>query len=118
MNEITERWEKTGLLEGFDDFNKNECASSLQNVAKLLTGELNGYRKEVDSKTDEGFFDETILLIVRRLYDECPEKVSSTSLKWVVEDFGEFAKKHHLLYKDLNNHISMDGAAELVAVYM
>ena len=120
MSELTEKWEKTGLLEGIeDDFTKNECAVSLDATARLLVGEMNEYRKEVDKKMEiEGFLAATILPIVRRVYNEYPEKSASVSLRWLIEDFGEFAKKNSKLLEDLNSYIAMDGEAELVALYM
>ena len=120
MNELTEKWEKTGLLEGIeDDSIKNKCAASLDATAYLLIGEMDEYRKEVDKKMEiKGFLAGTILPIVRRIYNEYPEKSTSVSLKWLIKDFGEFAKKNCLLLKDLNSYIAAYGEAELVALYM
>lgn len=122
-NEITERWEKTRLLDELDDFSKNECAVSLQEAADLLVGEMNEYMKEVDKAIGrDGYFAGSILPIVRRLYGEdeegCPEKMPSLSLKWLFEDFGEYIKGNVQLFNDLNTHIALDAESEIILGYM
>ena len=68
MNEMAEKWEKTGLLEGLDEFNKNECANSLENLVDLILGRKKKYMLAVDKVYGEGFFSGCIIPIVRRLY--------------------------------------------------
>ena len=120
-NELVERWEKTGLLDKMDDFNKSECATSLQECADLLTGQRNVYMKEIDSAIGEnGFFAGHILPIVRRIYEteEGAAKAPSLSMEWLMEDFGEYSKRMYHIYKDLDNYHEVDGGAEFVQAYM
>jgi hypothetical protein len=123
-NEIVERWEKTGLLEGLDGTNKSECATSLQKCAELLIGEKNEYMKQIDEAVEgegsEGFYAGYILPIMRRIYDDKSEapKARSKPLEWLMEDFGEYAKRMYHVYKDLEKYHEVDGAAEFVHGYM
>lgn len=119
--ELVEHWERTGLLEKLDDFNKSECAISLQECADLLTGKKNDYMKEVDKAIGaDGFYAGCILPIVRRIYETetGAAKAPSLSMEWLMEDFGEYAKRNYQLIKDLNSTPAYDGEAEFVQAYM
>ena len=123
MNEITKKWEKTGLLQELDDFNKNKCAFSLEEAAQLLIGEMKEYIKEIDKeycKGGDGFFAGTVLPIVRRMYDNdvLQEKAPSVDIKWLILDYYEYCKNNRLLFNDLNSYIAMDGEAEFVCLYV
>ncbi len=123
MNELTEKWEKTGLLAELDDFNKDECAASLEETGNLLMGEMNDYMEEVDKAIgEEGYLAGTIIPVVRRLYgsdeESCPEKMPTLSLKWLMEDFGEYTKKMYHTYKELEARHNVDGEAELILMYI
>ena len=121
-NGLTEKWEKTGLLDQLDDFNKNECAVSLNTAVDLLLGEMKSYVDSVDKIYYEGYFAGTILPIIRRLYDDdigCPEKMPKISMKWLFEDWGSYAIKNHPLYEDLRkaSYIALDAEAEYMCDY-
>ena len=120
MNEMAEKWEKTGLLEGLDEFNKNECANSLENLVDLILGRKKKYMLAVDKVYGEGFFSGCIIPIVRRLYEteESAAKAPSLSLEWLIEDFAEYCIKKRQLFLELNSYIVMDGEAELVCLYV
>ena len=115
-NEITTKWDKTGLLDGLDDFNKNECAVSLEKAASLLTGEMRNHTREIDKiYDDDGFFVGSVLPIIRRLYSEgegMPEKAPSLDIRVVMKDYYIFCLSNWPLYKDLTSY---DIAGDVVA---
>ena len=120
-SELVERWERTGLLAELDDFNKSECATSLQECADLLIGKKNDYMHEIDKAIGtEGFYAGCILPVVRRIYEteEGAAKAPKLSMEWLMEDFGEYAKRMYHIYKGLEEHHAVDGEAEFVLAYM
>lgn len=119
MNEQAEKWEKSGLLEGLDEFNKNECANSLENLVEILLGRKKEYMLAVDKVYGKGFFAGVIIPIVRCLYEteESAAKAPFVSLEWLIEDFAGHCIKNRQLFLALNSYISLDGEAEFVRMY-
>ena len=120
-DEITQRWEKTHLLDGLDGDVKIKCAYKLEECVNFLTGNMNTYMTEINNCIGvDGFFAGYILPIVRRMFseDECPDKAFDVDLKWLFQDFGEFSKKQYKNAMDLEKNHSVDGGAEFVNLYM
>ena len=120
-NELVERWERTGLLMELDEAHKNKCATSLQECADLLVGKKNAYMHAIDDAIGtNGFFAGCILPVVRRLYEteEGAVKAPNLSMEWLMEDFGEYAKRMYHIYKGLEEHHDVDGEAEFIQAYM
>lgn len=120
-DQITNKWEKTGLLEGLDEFNKSECAASLEDAALFLMNDLNKYCKEIDKIYDsDGFFAGSVLPIIRRLYNEdegFPEKMSSFNMRDLIDDFYKFCLFKYELYKNMCSALE-DGNAEFIQIYV
>ena len=118
QKEITERWDQTGLLDQLDDFNKNECANSLESAVEYLLGDMEEYVKNIDKTYGEGFFAGTILPIIRRLYDN--GGCLKTPMKLLFEDYGEYLIKNRPLFEDLvkASCIALDGEAEFINNYV
>lgn len=121
-NEITTKWEKTGLLEGLDELNKNECVASLETAFCLLSEDSNGCSKEIDEKyNEEGFFPGMLLPIIRRLYNRdegIPEKMPTFNIQELMNEFYMFCLLNHQLYYDLNSTTACDGPAEFVQLFI
>ena len=119
-SEQVERWEQTGLLEGLDDFNKNECANSLQNLVDFILGSKKEQMDAVDKIYGQGFFSGVVIPIVRRLYEteESAAKAPFVNLEWLIDDFAEFCIDKRELFLALNSYIALDGEAEFVCLYM
>lgn len=116
MNEVTEKWETTGLLQELDDFMKVECAYKLDEAVIILHG-MSDTIKELDTLYNQGFFTGTILPIIRRVFSEYPDKAVALDVQWVIDDYIDFLRKKVQLYKELNSYIAMDGEAEFVCLY-
>lgn len=122
MNETFDKWEKTGLLDGFEsDFLKNECVIKLEEAVQMLTGDMNSYMKEVDSKIgEEGFFAGCILPLIVRIYmsDDLTDRLPRLNLEWLFKDFGEYSTRRFQEFKDLEKYHQVDGLAEMMMMYM
>lgn len=120
--EITNKWEKTGLLEGLNEFNRNKCATSLETTAVFLMGDLRKYIKVIDKLYDsDGFFAGSVLPVIRRLYSEgegMPEKAPTLDIRTVMDDYYRFCLSKRELYKDLKNTPACDTDAEFCNLYM
>lgn len=101
-NEITNKWEKTGLLDGLDEPNKDKCAALLETAIILLSGELKKYSEEIDKLYDSvDFFIITGLRVVRWLYgDYVLVKLQSLNVRELIEDFYKFCLSKHQLYTE------------------
>ena len=122
MNETFDKWEKTGLLDGFEsDFLKSECATKLEEAGQMLIGDMNSYMKEVDSKIgEEGFFAGCILPLIVRIFmsDDLTDKLPYLDLDWLFKDFGDYSIDRFQEFKDLEKYHQVDGLAEMLTMYM
>lgn len=111
MNEVASKWEKTGLLEGLPEDQKEECSDHLENMACLLI-------RYSTQSADVGFFNESFagmaIPIVRRLYDS-PLRSKMPDIEWLCLDFASYVKKSKLKRED--HYTGMDYEAELCAEY-
>ena len=118
MNEISKRWNETGLLDELQsDTQKDECAEVLNHVAQILIrDDPNPTDKERKKQHEEfcGF----ILPMTRRIYD-ClyPSKIKFPDVEWFVKDCGEFFDNNQDLYDAFNSYIALDAEAEMCAMY-
>ena len=92
MNDNVKRWRQTGLLEGLTNNNIQNCADSLEGMAKLLIQKSDSIKNKTN-KTKlymEGIAG-TILPIVRALYEEKtssyiePKKLFNEYIKYLKE---------------------------------
>ncbi len=120
MSKLIEKWEKTKLLNGLDDFNKIECVNSLEKLFILL---LDG-KKECVNKIDKiygnGFFSGCILEIVRCLYDAdgIATKVPSMSMEWLIEDFAEYCREKREMFLATPYYYAIAREAEFIISYV
>lgn len=116
MNELTEKWEKTGLLDGLNDFQKNECAVVLHKAAQIIIKESPEINTKAYSKHDE--FCGWVLPSVRRIYYSLyPEKFPDVD--WFMKDAKEFFQKKQDLFEALkeSSYIALDAEAQFGALY-
>lgn len=116
MNDITKKWNGTGLLEGLDEIQKDECAAILNRVAQIVIRDEPEPTKK--DKTYEEFC-EFGLPMARRIYD-ClyPSKIKFPDIEWFVKDCSEFFNRNTELYHDLENtHMGLDGRVEMCLMY-
>ena len=112
MNKNTEKWNKTGLLDGLNnEIDKTLLADNLEDAI----GELIKKSTEND-KTKEikaGIF----LPVIVRLFCEKNLRIID-DMKSLYKKFSDYFDKHYQLYLDLNQGPSYDGEAEFVDVYI
>src|ERR1039458_4931242 len=87
INEITEKWEKTGLLKHLTEDKKVRCAISLEEMTEILIRAKDKQLTEVKGKSSEDIAG-TILPIVRRLYNENIELMPT--MQSLYEDYIHF----------------------------
>jgi hypothetical protein len=108
MNEVATKWEKTGLLEGLSESQKEECSNHLEDVATFL----------IERSEKKKFYDESfaamVIPIVRRLYDS-PLRSDMPDMEWLCYDFADYKNKSKLNRED--HYTGMDYEAELCAEY-
>jgi len=120
MNDITKKWNNTGLLDELtDDIQKDECAAILNHTAQILIRndiEIDDTDKKGKKRHEEfcGF----VLPMARRIYD-ClwPYKIKFPDVEWFVKDSREFFDKNKELCDDLNSYIVMDGERQMCEMY-
>lgn len=113
MNELTEKWEKTGLLDGLNDFQKNECAVILHKAAKIIIKESPKSNTKEYSKHDE--FCGWVIPSVRRIYYSLyPEKFPDVD--WFMKDAKEFFQNKQGLFQDLKG-VALDAEFEFGVFY-
>jgi len=122
MNNIIQKWEQTGLLDGLDEFNKSECVASLETAFHLLSEDSDEYSRIIDGKyNEEGFFPSMLLPIIRRLYNNdegMPTKMSTINIQNLMGKFYTFCLSNYQLYNDLNSTPACDGPAEFVQLFI
>lgn len=111
MNNITEKWRKTGILEGLENETQcNEVASALESMeAKLIDNKP--YTKESEQ------FVSMILPIVRRVYEEVNVMPST---EWLYNDFKQFYSDKKQLREEWYETAmhKIDAEAEFTAYYV
>jgi hypothetical protein len=81
MNNITEKWRKTGVLEDLETETQcDELALALENMAHRLL-------KDVPPYTPDSGFAEMMLPIIRRLYENIHPTLPT---EWLYNDFKQF----------------------------
>lgn len=121
-NKITTKWEKTGLLEGLDNFNKTECAVSLETAMLYLINEFNECSTEVDKiYNHKGHFAGTILPIIRLLYSEpstVSDKMPTVNIHELINNYYKYCLLNLQFFKDLNDGNALDGESEFCSAYI
>lgn len=112
--EITNKWNKTGLLDNMKEKDVNKMAVILDTIAKELVKTCPPPNTPEKVKYEE--FCGTILPIARRLYDRLKGK-NFPDTKWLIEDYKDYHKKNGDMIKELNSYISLNGEAEFCSLY-
>jgi hypothetical protein len=114
MNELTKKWEPTGLLENVDKKYKDKVACRLEKIARILVTNIPDKDTPEYNKYEElcGY----IVLITRRLFEKLyPRRYLQG--KELIDDFKKYLEENRHLLKDLNSYIALDGEIEFVDLY-
>lgn len=126
---ITEKWEKTGLLNELDESKVDACAKYLERTAQFLIEDYDnhGYNEAKDRKSvkndidqlydeDGGWFAGISLPVARRIYGEID---SPPNPKWLYYDLKLFLTSKHQLFKDIKEcSIAGDTEPEMCELYV
>lgn len=85
INELVEKWEKTGLLQELSDSKKINCAKSLEEMAQLLLKKDKQLKKKSKHNSFIQSFGGELIPIVRKLYNENLKKMPSA--KYLYDDY-------------------------------
>lgn len=95
---ITEKWDKTGLLEGLSEDKKSDCAQSLEEITQILINNSRGLDKSAESfnaklkggDSPTSYVAGTILPIVRVLYGEKIKQIPT--MQHLFDDYVKFLR--------------------------
>lgn len=110
---ITNKWSKTGLLDGIKSTNdRNLLASNLEKaVLKLIKVASKGNPQENEQKAA------TFLPIIRRLFDAKKVRVIK-NIHPLYQKFEKFFKNNYKTMMDLEYIHAIDGEAEFCAMFV
>lgn len=95
VEEIQNKWNKTGLLDGLSLESKKELSQLFEELSSYLfyrsKKQSDGYGFSQNS--DVLFFNVTLIPILRRIYDALPSNKKMPSISWLIVDYEEFLKK-------------------------
>lgn len=102
IEEITNRWDTTGLLDNLNEDQKAECALLLNRIAQILLKDCPlKENKEEYNKHDE--LCGIILPAARTIYDKTYVTKKFPNIEFLVQDCKEFLIAHKELYDDLKS---------------
>lgn len=113
MNEITQKWLATGLLDQLDESKHDEMARILDTIAIKLIADAPPDNTPEKRKHEQ--FCGIVLPVARRVFEDIEGK--SLDADWLYEDFKNYYEKEGSLIKELNCYISQDGEAEFCLLY-
>jgi len=90
--EITSKWNKTGMLDGLSNNDKDDVSTLLEELALYLIARTSG--KELTSF--DYFFNCTILPILRRLYVELSKGKPTPNVVWLINDYERYITENKL----------------------
>lgn len=114
IKETTDRWNKTGLLDGMKENDMSIMAVILELIVQELIKTCPPDNTPEKRKHEE--FSGMILPIARRVFEQLEGK-KFPDIKWLIEDYEKFYKERGYLIKDLNTHHAVDGEAEFCSMY-
>lgn len=110
MNEITQKWLVTGLLDQIDENQQDEMARILDTIAiKLIAA---APPNDTPEKGKHEQFCGIILPTARKVFEELEGELSDVEGFYEYCKDGFYEKGGDLLVKDLNSYISLDGERE------
>jgi len=118
MKRITEKWDKTGLLDELNKKQKGECALVLDEITKVLLLMAEPLKKNSKEYNKHDEYCGFILPMARRIYSTIyPKKFPD--IDWFMKDCKEFLDKNKNLYNELkkSSYIALDAEAELAHLY-
>ncbi len=114
-NELTDKWFKTGLLEGLDWEKCGEAAIYLNRVAQELVSKAVGLVEKSPEYSRWDSICGIALPVARMMIDKYPNRPDP---KFLVEDVARFWDENQELYKDLGSYISQDQDRQMQELYM
>lgn len=117
MNEITTKWEPTGLLDGLDECQKNECAEILNKAAKIIV-ETAPAATDTKEYNKHDCFCGWVLPVIRNIYEDLQTK-KFPDVNWFMKDAMEFFQKKQDLFESLkeSSYIALDAEAQFGELY-
>ena len=115
MNETTEKWRKTGLLEDIENETRcDELALELENMEHHLLKDVPSYTKESEQFES---IESMMLPIVRRLWENIHPPLST---EWLYNDFKRFYTEQKELKEECKRSAlyKIDEEAQFIAYYV
>jgi len=90
--EIINKWDKSGLLDELDDNDKNKLSPFLEELYRYLM--VRTIFKTI-TPFDE-FFNNTILIVSRMLFDNLSEYKPMPDVMWLINDYDDYLTENKL----------------------